>query len=201
MSDTLLGLENIGAILKDAADAVKKLADSIAHIVALGDSAWSTVSARRTRARLIEIFADSEKYGLSQGYLYRNVEELTRDLSRFDSDAGSRLWVWQGFTQKLKELIPHVTNLLDELDKERSDFVLQEAYRSLRQTLSERLVVLELLARRPCPDSSEELAEVRKVFDQWGRLIAELRAANEALRLYLKEPSEQKSLNRKLRAR
>jgi len=52
----LIDIQQLGAFLKDAADAVKHLADAIAHIVRLGDAAWSEISARTTRRRLMRIY-------------------------------------------------------------------------------------------------------------------------------------------------
>jgi hypothetical protein len=56
----LVDLEKLGTVLKDAAEAIKKLVEAIAYSIQTGDDAWKEVSARRTRTRLIEVYKFSQ---------------------------------------------------------------------------------------------------------------------------------------------
>jgi hypothetical protein len=112
------------------------LGDTIAHIVKLGDMGWSTISARRARSHLVEIYKLVERFRSPNAGARESLGNALREFADFSPEtAGRRQRLWLRAMDNIQTLVQSVDELLSDLDKERSDFVLQETYRSLRRTL------------------------------------------------------------------
>jgi len=173
-------------VLKDAADAlgaagdaIAKLTDGVAHLVTTGDSAWQTVSARRTHDRLVDISARATNLsGVRQIAVVNSIDAYLakRDATKTD---------WDTVTMAIGGVIGDVKSLLDDLRSERSDFVLEGAYATLVQTLGARSDILVKLAALPPPTTPEEKAQLSRANTNYKRLLENFEAAIQALNAYV----------------
>jgi hypothetical protein len=113
-------LHKLGQLLKDSAEAIKTLADSIAHIVRLGDSAWSEVSARRTRPRLKRLHQDLTAFAEVQGERRGEIQELVNRLSRDDVELPRITINWEEAMLEVGELALALEQILSDVRQERS---------------------------------------------------------------------------------
>jgi internalin A len=192
----LVDLQQLGTLLKDAADAVTKFADSIAHIVKLGDAGLTEMSARRAHARLLGTYRGIGQLSLTQGVVKNRFELIVDFLPGTGPD--SEFWPaeekdWKDATSEIKPLIEQVDHLLSDLRNERSDFVLEPAYRSLHHALHGRHELFARLRASDLPKTPEQVKAVRLAVLEWNRLINELREASDAMAAYLKDASRQRS--------
>jgi hypothetical protein len=196
---SLIDLEDVGKALKHAADALKKFADSIAHVVRLGDRAWNQVLARRMTTRITNIYKISDQLRRQQRYAFDMVAEAVtytqerlnkleglpdkqyRDhlIERDRSD-------WEDALSSLDGVLVQVYGLLDDLEKENSRFVLDEAYKALRDSVEARKILLARIAQARPPYSAGEIASLQSAVVEWKRLHAELERANELILEFLK---------------
>jgi hypothetical protein len=180
----LVDLQKLGGVLKDAADAIARLGDSVAHLVRLGVQGYDAAAARRTRARLIEIRKGLVSMARSQGVLALTFDSY---VARIEAGRQPNAREWQSATAKLPLLVESVQSLLGELRRDRSEFVLEEAYERLHATLGARLALFERLRAAEAPRRPEEIEAIKAAVAEWSRLREELDRASAALAAYLKE--------------
>ena len=134
----LVDIQRLGSVLKDAADAISRMGDSIAHLVRLGAQGWDAASARRTRSRLIELRKQLISYRRSQAAVALSLDGY---VARIDAGRMPRQLDWKMATNGLLPVVQEVRALIEEVKAERSDFVLESAYESLYATLDARLTL------------------------------------------------------------
>jgi hypothetical protein len=174
------------AVLKEAADAlgaagdaIAKLTDGVAHLVQTGDKGWQVVSARRTRSRLVDISARAQNIaGVKQVAVVNSIDEY---LSKTHPTAAD----WKTVTDAIGHVVGDVRNLLDDLNADRSDFVLQKAHATLVETLAARSSILDKLASLPPPLTQKERSGLRNVNSKYKALLSNFRAATTELNKYL----------------
>jgi hypothetical protein len=162
-----------------AADAIGKLGDSVAHLVSLGDHTWQTVSARRTRARLVDISARASVLVATQNAAI--VSSIDDYLEKPHPDVKD----WQAVTSNISTTLESVTNLLRDLEAERSDFVLQSAYETLLRTTAARVTVLMRLQGLSPPIGVQERDELMKINANYKILIENFKTAISEMNKYL----------------
>jgi hypothetical protein len=80
-----------------------------------------------------------------------------------------------------------VSRLLADLNSEKSEFVLEDAYRSLRNTLASRRGLFDRLSSRGSPRTAEQFRVFESVVVSWDRLHAELGRATKATADFLRK--------------
>ncbi len=176
------------AIFKDAVgavgaagDAIAKITDGVRHLVVTGVSGYKYVSAEREYNRLRDISARGTNLaGIQQQAIVRSIDEY---LAKPDPTAAD----WDFIRLRIQQVIVDVKRLLDDVRTERSDFVLEEAYGKLGDSLGSRSIMLDKISRLPQPITQQERDEVAKLNKEYKRLLANFRAAIEQLNLYLKQ--------------
>lgn len=185
----VVDLEKLGGVLKDAADALAKFGDAIAHLVGLSSHAWDQISARRARARLTEIYVATRELVERQGVILNQFSDIADHLptnSRRENFTAKQS-DWEQATTALLPVVRVVKEVLEDVRNERSDFVLEEAYDTLRVTLDERMTLFDKLRQSEIPSTAAQQAALKKAVYQWRRLLQALRDSSEALRQYLRE--------------
>jgi hypothetical protein len=185
----LVDIENLGKALGDAADAVGKLGDSIAHLVTLGANGWNAVSASRTRDRLTDISARLSILVGGQIGTLKNIDEYIDTYctaSRCESSlGGAGQGQWFNIHFAVEELTGDISDLLEELERERSGLVTQDVYQDLISTLHARVRALKELDNTAPPSRPDEVRALRAVSARYSVLVANLRDAIRALNAYI----------------
>lgn len=179
----LVDIGKLGSILKDTADAIAKLGDSIAHLVHLGAQGWDAASARRTEARFIEMRKQLVTFKRSQGAVAVSFEDY---IARIEQGRQPRQLDWTTVTNRLLPLMSEARSLLVELKSDKSDFVLEDAYERLHDSLDARLTLFQRLKDADAPQTPEQIEALKRMVTEWERLREELGRASEALTQYLK---------------
>ena len=179
----LVDIAKLGSVLKDTADAIAKLGDSIAHLVRLSAQGWDAASARRTEARLIEMRKQLVTFKRSQGVVALSFEDY---IARIEQGRQPRQLDWKSVTSRLLPLMSEVRSLIDELRSEKSNFVLEDAYERLHDSLDARLTLFEKLRVGDAPRTPEQIEALRRIVAEWERLREELARASDALANYLR---------------
>jgi hypothetical protein len=178
----LVDVRQIGALLKDAADAIKQLADAIAHIIQLGDSAWSEIAARKTRRRLINIYRTAGVVAQTQVYAIDMLDYILGG----NYISWSR---WPDLLSRLEQLTEHVEDTLAALKAERSDFVIENAHWALFGAMHGRAQLFARLRMAELPTDSERLGALVALMNEWKLLHIETIRALEAMQILLKAPT------------
>lgn len=180
------------AILKDlveaigaAGDAIASLTDGVAHLVVTGSDAWSYVSAKRERNRLLDI--SSRTVDLIAQKNVRVVTAIENYLSIQNPTSDQ----WRTVTAALNRTLSDVLNLLEDVRSERGDFVLQPAYLTLHTSLNSRASALQQLSTLPPPTSTEERELLRQANEKYKVLISNATKALVELNKYIASTSNQ----------
>jgi hypothetical protein len=173
--------------LDAAAKAIATLGDSIAHLVGLGDHTWQTVSARNTRKRLIDLSARaSTLVTVKNGALVSSLEKYINDTKPTAKE-------WSDVTKGIQDVITDATDLLRDLEAERSDFVLQEAYQDLKAALGARVSILTELGNLPPPTSEAERKALKQVDANYKKVVANTKVAISEMNKYLQSAAPHES--------
>jgi hypothetical protein len=186
---SLVDIENLGKALSDAADAIGKLGDSIAHLAALGAKGWDAVSARRTRDRLIDISARLSVLSRAQVVMLRNIDEY---ITQYCTDSGcvssfEAQDSWEALVDGVTGITNDVSVLLVDLENERSGLVTEDVYQDLIGTLQDRKEALSVVRLSLAPSSAADLRALRYASRAYRILIANLQAAIKALNTYIQK--------------
>jgi hypothetical protein len=164
-----------------AGDAVISLTDAIKHLVVTGSGGYDYVAAARERNRLKDLSARSTNLvSLKQAVVVRNIDEYLEKPNPSNAD-------WDNIKFGVQSVINDVKVLLTDIREERSDFVLEEAYAKLGNTLQQRSIVLDKIAALPKPSNPEELEQLQQINLQYKRLIAAFQEAVKQLNIYIKQ--------------
>jgi hypothetical protein len=179
----VLILKEIVEVLGAAGDSIAKVTDGIKHMIITGASGYDSVKARNTLSRLRDISARTSDLMTVQRIRVLNpIEEY---LSHPDPSR------WPGVTDGLDEVLIKVKDVLGDVKKERSDFVLEAEYERMLVALSGRENILQKLMQIEPPTSPEELSILREVHMEYERLVHNLREAKFALNEYIKAQKNQ----------
>jgi hypothetical protein len=179
MTELLLYKELAGAI-GAAGDAVTKIVDGIKHLVVTGVSGYDYVAAARERNQLVEISARATNLQA------RHQARVVRDLDEYLNKPNPNALDWYAVKEGITYVMESMKELLDDVGKERSDFVLEAAYAKLLETTSARVSLLSRVSSLPPPSSIEEKDALRQLSAEYRRLLSAFREAIEQLNLYLK---------------
>ena len=119
----------------------------------------------------------------SQGVVATSFEDY---IARIELGRQPRQLDWTMATNRLAPLMSEVRSLINELRSEKSDFVLEDAYERLHDTLDARLTLFQKLREGDAPRSPEQIDALRRMVTEWERLREELGRASEELTNYLK---------------
>ena len=170
-------VEAIGA----AGDAIENLTNSIAHLIKTGSEGYDYVAAKREYNRLKGLSARSTNLiNLKQEAVVKSIDEYLA------TDSPSN-YEWDSLIQGIQGVVGDVRLLLDDVKEERSDFVLQDAYIKMGSSLQSRTMILNKISSLPKPNSEEELEQLRKLNDEYKRLIASFKEAIKQLNTYIKQ--------------
>jgi hypothetical protein len=197
---SLADLSELGKALGDAAEAIGKLGDSIAHLTSLGTRGWDVLSARRTRARLKDISARLVIVNaLGNFVIISNLDTYIDNWNRYTQSGRIKLSEpsldalktdWFRFVSKVTEILNDVTQLLAGIENERSDLVTQSVYRDLVSTLGGRVTLLQRLHASEAPVSIKEIAALKVVVAEYQKLADNLKNAILALNAYVSDQSD-----------
>ncbi|MFT5306705.1 MAG: hypothetical protein ACI89M_002231 [Chitinophagales bacterium] len=173
-------VEAIGA----AGDAIESLTDSIGHLIKTGNDGYDYVAANREYNRLKDLSARSTNLvNLKQEAVVKSIDGyLAIDKpSNYD---------WDSLIQGIPDVVSNVKLLLDDVKEERSDFILEDAYAKMGSSLQSRTMVLNKISSLPKPNSKEELEQLRKLNEEYKRLIASFKDAIKQLNTYIKQSKD-----------
>jgi hypothetical protein len=187
---SLVDLSALGKALGDAADAIGKLGDSVAHLASLGQQGWDAVSARTTRNRLRDISARLTI--LSQYQNVRVIENLDEYIREAQLAPSPYLLQssWSHLLKGLVSTLGDVKALLGDLEKERSDLVTQSVYQDLIETLGNRASLLDRLLDSPAPTSPQEIQSLQVASANYKTLRENLLKAIQAINTYIHDPTD-----------
>lgn len=169
-------IEAIGA----AGDALVKITDGIAHLIKTGNTGWEYVSAKKTYSDLLDIsqIASHLAY-VANPSAVTSIDEYLKKKNPTQKD-------WDIVQHEIDTAIDGVRRLLNKLEHKQSDFIREDAYAKLLETIEMRGGMLNKLSMFPPPRTSEEKADLRQVNEKYKRLIANLRSTIRELNAYLK---------------
>jgi hypothetical protein len=165
-------IETVGA----AGDAIGKLTEGVRKLIIAGDAGWQTLSVRRTHASLIELSAALT--GLAARQRVGAIPALEQYIRQPSATS------WPTVTGELSDVLNQVNNVLTQLNKDRSDLVLQPAFAKLQNTLQARASLLSQLQGAAPPLTKAELAELRGLLEKYRVLVAQLEAARDEVNEY-----------------
>ena len=187
---SLVDLSTLGKALGDAADAIGKLGDSVAHLASLGQQGWDAASARTTRNRLRDISARLTILSVQQHE--RVIESLDEYIREAQNGLSANLLqsAWSQVLSRLTATLSDVKALLGDLEKERSDLVTQSVYQDLIETLGSRASLLDRLSKSSAPMSPEEIQSLQVASANYKTLRENLRGAIQAINTYIHDPAD-----------
>jgi len=136
-------LTEVAEALAAGAKAIADFGESIRALVVSGGATYDFVAARRARARLLDYQARSVDLRLSQQVVV--LPAIDRYLAYPSADE------WENVRNDVFKLSMTVHDLLEDVKKERSDFVADKTYSDLMATLQGRSSILHKLADLPPP--------------------------------------------------
>jgi hypothetical protein len=175
-----------------AAGVVKTFAESIQGALKAGIETYDLIAARSDERRLKNILATSivlvtEQHGL-----------VFHDIDFFMKNPGRLGWI--GIIDHIITIMEKVDKLLERIEKERSDFILEESYREFIQLLHRRKIYLNQLSRSgffslsplhgPYSLTRYEIDELKDFLRTYQGMIESLKLANAALAEYIKKNSQ-----------
>jgi hypothetical protein len=179
MSTLLLYTEAI-AVVAAAGDAITRIVYGVKHLVVTGASGYNYLAAQRQRDRLIELSARATDIQVTSNVaVIRSLDEYLGKRRPSASD-------WMAVQESLAQVLEHLVELLDDVRHERSDFVLEEAYRKLLETTSSRAMLAGQIGSLPPPSNDEERRAVRQLTSEYKRMLACFGEAVQQLNEYLK---------------
>lgn len=188
----------------DAGESIARIAEGIERAVESGLRVYDLVEARRAYSRIEEyrlILAKMTGYNIGVLMaLERYIDDALEELANLDDTAETRYDLepvhtagegkvdpWTGARRVFGETLALVKEIEEMLSEERSDFVAQEIYTDLVITIQKRADTLNYLLDIPAPTTKLELIELKKVFEEYGLLVNNLRRFNDALAKYMRE--------------
>lgn len=163
-----------------AGDAIAKLTDGFKHLIVTGAAGYSYVAAGRERDHLVDISRRTQNLVASQSV------QVVQSMDDYLALPDPRPSDWDQVRKNLDAVLASVGALLSDVQREKSDFVLESAYLKLNKALKTRALVLERFANLPPPASPEERAAVRQASEKYKTLITNTEQAVQELNTYLR---------------
>jgi len=162
-------------------DAIAKITDGIKHAVETGVAGYDYVAARREHKRLRDLSAGAT-------YLSRTWQALTvADIDEYLAKPKPTEADWGTIRVVIVNIATGVQGILGDVRRERSDFVLEETYSKITETLHGRILLLDELLRIPQPKTKKEKEALKMINTEYKRLLNEFQKAIQQLNLYLKQ--------------
>ncbi len=167
-------------LLGAAGDALIKLSDGFKHLVITGSDGYNHIAARRIHKRLVDLSARGVFLLVTQYTAIADVEDyITED--------DTELHGWKTIVGNIESINIEITSILDDVRKERSDFVLEDAYLNILNSLNSRKNLAKKLTTMPFPMNKEEREQLSKISEEYKRLFVKFSDAIKDLNLYLKQ--------------
>jgi len=179
-------LEDLVKAIGSAGDAISKLTAGVRDLVVNGSNAYDYVAASREHDHLVALSNQlSSLVATQQTNVVSNIEDylstMSSEATRKKTDVQQS---WELVVSRLRSVLESTKNLLDEVDHEKSDFVLQPAFLKLKEALAVKFSIMDKLMSMPAPSSPEELSKLKAADYQYKRLISNTRDAIAALNSY-----------------
>ena len=172
--------------LGEAGTALSKLTQGLRDAAVAGSDAYEHVTAARARDRLVEL-------SVKLGRLTNVGNEIVLDslaeyihLARTTPGSPDLGKHWTKLIADLAGTVRMVREILGDLEAERSDFVLEPAYRERDLAMRARSSRLSGLAALPPPVSADAIAELEKIREAYVALHRRTRELIEQLNAYIK---------------
>lgn len=180
----ILALEKLVKVLGDTGDAISKLTKGFSDLVSTSVKGYDYVKAAREQARLKDI---SSKLAGLMAINANNVSKIDEYIVLVEKKKSSSLTpAWRDVTVPLAKALLSVKELLEDVQVERSDFILEKAYLNLRETLERRTAVLGSLLDITAPQTPDEVSLLRAASEKYKVLIENTKACLEQLNAYIK---------------
>lgn len=171
-------LTEIAKAFGQAGESLGKIANGFSELVKHGLKSYSLISAKMTSERLKDLSAKSTQLLITQS------AGVSGSLGNYLGNPDPKNW--EAVTMRMEEVLREVNELLAVVKEERSDFVLEQTYFDMVSTLQSRDATLQRLIKLPPPTTKAELAELKKVDDQYQKLVNNLHKAVKELNAYIK---------------
>lgn len=162
-------------------NAIASITDGIKHLVETGAAGYDYIAAWREHKRLRDLSAYATNLiGTSQVSMIRSIDEYlaTPNPTEFD---------WDAIRHGIANVMVGVQHILEDVRKERSDFVLEETYLKIIETLHGRIALFDKILMIPQPKTQQEREALEMINTEYKRLLNEFRKAIQQLNLYLKQ--------------
>jgi hypothetical protein len=130
-------ITHVAEVIRALTEMFGKITDDVAHFLQTGDRGLEYLAAKRLHTRLVAICARSTW----------DITEQQSCLDRYLAISGPQPEAWKAVMHELEHMLRDVKELLAELKRERSDFVLDSTYERLIGVLHGEARVLETPAR------------------------------------------------------
>lgn len=177
-------LGGIANAITAAAESLGKFADSVSKVASLSIAGYDEVTARKDQARLKQLYMKLVDYETVQG----NAEHALETYIKYCESGATEAHlgpIWSEFRSKIDTLAAELTPIVEAWKTEQADFILEEAYVTLRKTLSVRSELFFDFLKMDEPKTAEEVAQVRLLHQAWTHLMSELKRSRVALSSYL----------------
>ena len=171
-------VEAIGA----AGDSLKRITDGVGHMAERTVAAYKYIEAERDINRLKDISARAtELRYVIQTPVVKGLHDYISGQKR------PRPANWEKAKQTIGSTLVDLSLFLEDLKKERSDFVLEDAYQKLTSSVSDRVGLLKKLQSLPEPTSSEEREVLKDLSDRYLELLEAFEATIQEMNNYIKQ--------------
>lgn len=162
-------------------NAIASITDGIKHLVETGATGYDYIAARREHKRLRDLSAYATNLmATSQVPVIRSIDEY---LARPNPNELE----WGAIRAGIAGVTEGVQHILEDVRKERSDFVLEETYLTIIETLHGRISLFDKILMLPQPKTEQEREALEVINTEYKRLLKEFRKAIQQLNLYLKQ--------------
>lgn len=171
-------LIGIAKALGEIGDSIIKITDGIKHVIVTGEGGVSYILAKNTENDLRELSALSTQFSATSNMEF--VESID-DYLLHPTPNG-----WKQVRARISNILSKGSILLSKWDKQRSDFIAQESYANLLNSLNGRMRILMQLQSMDAPTSKKEINALREVNKKYKALILNFRKAIQELNNYIK---------------
>ena len=172
-------LSEITQALGELSESIIKLTDGVKYAVEKSNDIVIYAVAKRTKNDLKDLSAIGTQFPVHQN----QVMVETIDAYLFHPRPSS----WSYLKSELSMVLSKGSKLLQEWNKERSDFIVKPSYTRLTASLNAGSNILERIKRMEAPTSKEELQALRKLNVRYKALLTEFNKALNAFNLYIEK--------------
>ena len=179
MADPLITYKIASDALSAGADALVKLTDAIKHIVSTGHTGYKSVTAKRTHKRLKDLSARAQHLLISLQTPI--VESIDNYLIKPDDER------WEETKQSINNALGELGALLEDIKKERSDFILDKSYSDFYKSSQSRVGPMRRLIGMSPPRSLTERKALIEINNKYKGLLKDFNEAIKQMNLYIKQ--------------